>query len=120
MNTTDHIPARRIKQARKASGMSQRQLGIAAGLDPFMASTRINRYELGVHKPDYLTARRLACCLDVPVAFLYCDDDELAEMLLMLHRLPEAVRRDALQKIEDLSDDDEPPPGAADDLPAIR
>lgn len=58
-------------------------LGIEAGLDPFVASTRINRYELGIHKPDLLTVRKLATVLRVPVAFFYADtDDEIAELLL--------------------------------------
>lgn len=35
----------RFKQARKAKKLTQEQLGIAIGLDEFVASTRINRYE---------------------------------------------------------------------------
>lgn len=42
----------RFKQARKAKKLTQEQLGIAIGLDEFVASTRINRYEKGVHLPD--------------------------------------------------------------------
>ncbi|MGB9578576.1 MAG: helix-turn-helix domain-containing protein [Halothiobacillaceae bacterium] len=42
----------RLKQARVAADVSQKNLGIKAGIDPSVASTRINRYELGVHKPD--------------------------------------------------------------------
>jgi len=61
----------RLKQARVAAEVSQKNLGIKAGIDPSVASTRINRYELGVHKPDLLTARNLAKVLGVPVAFFY-------------------------------------------------
>lgn len=39
----------RLKAARKMAGISQKNLGIKAGLDEFVASTRINRYELGVY-----------------------------------------------------------------------
>jgi transcriptional regulator with XRE-family HTH domain len=46
---------RRLKQAREAQQLSQKELGIQAGLDPFVASTRINGYELGVHQPDLST-----------------------------------------------------------------
>ena len=49
----------RLKQARLAMCLSQKQLGVQAGIDEFVASTRINRYELGIHKPDYLTAQSL-------------------------------------------------------------
>lgn len=62
-------------------GLSQKRLGIAAGLDEFVASARINRYELGVHKVDYPFACRLAAVLHVPVAYLYSDDGRLAELI---------------------------------------
>lgn len=88
---------KRLKQARLASGLSQKDLGIAAGLDEFVASTRINRYEVGVHQSDYPMAVRLARVLQVPVAYLYCDSDEVASMLLAFHRAPKAARRAALK-----------------------
>ncbi|WP_366931802.1 hypothetical protein [Paraburkholderia xenovorans] len=34
----------RLKEARLRAGLSQKKLGIVAGLDPSVASTRINRY----------------------------------------------------------------------------
>ena len=71
----------RLKQARVAAGLSQKNLGIEAGIDQFVASTRINRYELGVHKPDLLTAKNLAKALGVPVAFFYADEDEIADLI---------------------------------------
>ena len=73
---------KRLKEARLARGLSQKQLGIEAGLDEFVASTRLNRYEVGVHAPDYPMSVRLAKVLDVPVAYLYCDNDELAKLNL--------------------------------------
>jgi transcriptional regulator with XRE-family HTH domain len=87
---------KRLKEARLALGMSQKQLGIEAGLDEFVASTRINRYEQGVHAPDFQIARRLADVLQVPVAFLYCDADEMAQMILAFHRASKPLRRQAL------------------------
>ena len=75
----------RLKQARLASGLSQKELGVAAGIDPSVASTRVNRYEVGVHKADYTIAVPLAQVLNVPVAYLYCDDDDLASVLIALH-----------------------------------
>jgi transcriptional regulator with XRE-family HTH domain len=76
--------------------MSQKQLGIEAGLDEFVASTRINRYEQGVHAPDFQIAIRLAEVLQVPVAFLYCDADEMAQMILAFHRASKAARKRAM------------------------
>ena len=71
----------RLKQARLAAGLSQKSLGIEAGIDRFVASTRINRYELGVHKPDLLTVRNLAKVLKVPAAFFYAEEDEIADLI---------------------------------------
>lgn len=89
---------RRLKEARLAAGLSQRELGIAAGIDPSVASTRINRYEVGVHRADLQIAVQLAKVLDVPAAFLYTDEDDLAAVLLALHRAP-AARRKRLVKL---------------------
>jgi transcriptional regulator with XRE-family HTH domain len=93
---------RRLKEARLALGMSQKQLGIKAGLDEFVASTRINRYEQGVHAPDFQIAMRLAEVLQVPVAFLYCDRDDLAQMILAFHRASKPLRRQALSVLQQL------------------
>lgn len=87
---------KRLKEARLALGMSQKQLGIEAGLDEFVASTRINRYEQGVHAPDFQIAMRLAEVLQVPVAFLYCDADDMAQAILAFHRASKVVRKQAL------------------------
>lgn len=81
MSEADKQWGSRLKQARVAAGLSQKQLGIQAGIDQFVASTRINRYELGVHKPDYLTAQNLARVLGVSAAFLYAPEDEIAFLL---------------------------------------
>lgn len=95
---------RRFKHARPASGLSQKDVGIAAGLDEFVASTRINRYEVGVHQPDYPMAVRLSRVLNIPVAYLYCDIDEMANLLLAFHRAPKGARRAALQILVDAGD----------------
>ena len=41
------VISRRLKQARVLAGLSQKQLGIKAGIDEFSASPRINQYERG-------------------------------------------------------------------------
>lgn len=78
----------RLKVARLAAGLSQKRLGISAGIDEFVASTRINRYELGVHEADLATAKRLADALKIPLAYLYADTDELAKLILLFSKLP--------------------------------
>ena len=75
------VYSRRLREAREAHGISQKVLGIKAGLDEFVASTRVNRYETGVHQPDLQTFQRLAHVLDLPVAYFYAEDDELALLI---------------------------------------
>jgi len=75
------VYSRRLREAREAYGISQRALGIEAGLDEFVASTRVNRYETGVHQPDLQTLQHLAAILKLPVAYFYAEDDELEQMI---------------------------------------
>jgi transcriptional regulator with XRE-family HTH domain len=82
------IVARRLREARERKGLSQKALGIAAGIDEFSASPRINQYERGKHVPDLLTLQNVAAALTVPVPYFYADDDLLAELLMLLHSLP--------------------------------
>ena len=98
MSEADQRWGARLKQARLNAGLSQKMLGIEAGIDAFVASTRINRYELGIHRPDLLTVRKLAKVLGVPVAFFFADeDDELAELLLIYGKAKVSLRREALK-----------------------
>ncbi|BDU21555.1 helix-turn-helix transcriptional regulator [Dyella sp. GSA-30] len=91
---------RRLKEARERRSLSQKQLGIQAGLDPFVASARINRYELGVHQPDLATVQRLADVLKVPTAYLFAEDERLARMILAFDDLSAAEKDQLLKKIE--------------------
>jgi transcriptional regulator with XRE-family HTH domain len=75
------VYSRRLREAREAYGVSQRALGVEAGLDEFVASTRVNRYETGMHQPDLQTLQRLAAILKLPVAYFYAEDDELAQLI---------------------------------------
>lgn len=65
---------KRFKEARKAKKLTQEQLGLAIGLDEFVASTRINRYERGIHQPDFQILSAIAKRLDVPPAYFFADD----------------------------------------------
>lgn len=82
MATAPNTFGKRLKEARELAGLSQRRLGIEAGLDEFVASTRVNRYERGVHEVDTVTAGQLAKALRVPRAYLYADEDAVARMIL--------------------------------------
>jgi len=77
----------RLKSARIAMGLAQDKLGVQIGLDESSSSARMSRYESGVHEPSYLTAINIANALKVPTAYLYCEDDQLAEIILLTGRL---------------------------------
>jgi transcriptional regulator with XRE-family HTH domain len=98
--TVEPIFARRLAQARERAGLSQRQLGLLAGMEPHVASPRINQYEKGKHEPHLATAKRLAEVLRVPPAFLYTDDELLAKLLLRWLDLTVAEKKDLLKRAE--------------------
>lgn len=70
--------SKRLKEIRLKAGLSQKKLGILAGIDEFVASTRINRYEKGVHQANTEVVQNLANILNVPLAYFYTEDDDLA------------------------------------------
>lgn len=79
--------ARRMKFAREHFGISQKELGIRAGIDEYCASARINQYERGKHTPDFLTTQNLAKVLEVPTAYFFAEEDCLAELIVTFGRL---------------------------------
>jgi len=89
--------AKRIREARLEKGISQKALGIAAGIDEFSASPRINQYERGKHAPDFTMLERLALVLNLPTAYFYAKEDWLAEAIKKLAYLPENKRQDLLK-----------------------
>ncbi|KAF0191298.1 MAG: hypothetical protein FD165_1894 [Gammaproteobacteria bacterium] len=90
----------RLRQARERAGLSQKALGIKAGIDEFSASPRINQYETGKHTPDFQTMERLAGALGIPTPFFYCRDDVLAELALALGEMSKTQRKDLLKELK--------------------
>jgi transcriptional regulator with XRE-family HTH domain len=84
---------KRLKEARIAAKFSQKKLGIAAGIDEFSASARMNHYEVGRHTPDYSMLRRIAAVLELPVAYFYADSDDLAALIKAFNRLKEKQKK---------------------------
>lgn len=74
--------SKRLKEIRTKRGYSQEQLGLEAGLDAMSASARMNRYELGKRTPDFSIVEKIAGVLNVPTAYFYAKEDDLAEMIL--------------------------------------
>lgn len=75
------IICKRLKELRVEAGLSQKKLGILAGIDEFAASARMNQYEKGVHTPDYSTIQRFAKVMKVPTCYFYAEDNNMAEMI---------------------------------------
>ena len=69
-----------------SAGLSQRQLGLVAGLDVSVASPRINQYEQERHMPNVQMLERLGQILDRPLPWFYATDDALAELILRYHQ----------------------------------
>ncbi|MDP1683439.1 MAG: helix-turn-helix transcriptional regulator [Burkholderiales bacterium] len=99
------VLAKRLKEARLRAGISQMALGVAAGIDEFSASPRINQYEKGKHTPDFLTANNLAAALGVPTPYLYSQDDKVAELLLFFDKLPKKKKDVVLAYLKQIAGD---------------
>ncbi|WP_081279704.1 helix-turn-helix domain-containing protein [Stenotrophomonas maltophilia] len=84
---------KRLKEARLAMGISQRELGRRIGLSEEVVSSRVTRYELGTSEPDFDTASRLAKELGVPLAYLLADSDTLADIILSAANMSPADQR---------------------------
>lgn len=84
---------RRLRSARRQADIPQDKLGVQIGLDEHTASARISRYETGVHEPPFEIAQKLAKALRVPSAYFYCEDEDLAELVLAWGRLSKPERK---------------------------
>ena len=89
---TPTVVGRRIRLLREELGWSQEKVGVAIGIDESSARARISRYELGVHEPPLPTVRLIANALTVPLIYLYCEEDQVADLLLRLNRLEPKIR----------------------------
>jgi transcriptional regulator with XRE-family HTH domain len=89
----------RLKEARTKIGVSQKKLGILAGIDEFSSSARINQYEKGKHAPDFAMAKRLAAILKIPTSYLYEADDNIAAMLILYFQLKDDERKKVLEEM---------------------
>lgn len=87
------VVSKRIKEARIRAGLSQEKLGVLAGIDEFSASARMNQYERGRHTPNYQLVKRLAVVLELPTAFFYTEEDQLAELLIAYGGLGTKARK---------------------------
>jgi len=62
--------------------------------DPFIAT----------HDPDPATSQALARALGLPVAYFPATSDTLAEVILLVSKLPLSKQKEALKRLRELSD----------------
>ena len=98
---------RRLMEARTKAGISQRNLGLKAGMHADSASPRVNRYELGVYEPDLETLQRLAIALEVPAAYLLAIDDDVARVIMLLSQQSASKRAALVRMLKDAVADEE-------------
>nr|WP_270067084.1 helix-turn-helix transcriptional regulator [Stenotrophomonas maltophilia] len=86
-------------------GLSQRALGalVDKDQDKNRGAVLINRYERERNQADMTKAAELAKALDVPVAYLFAEDDDLAAAILAFAKLPSAERQRMREELERLA-----------------
>ena len=78
---SSNVVGRRMRSRREELGWSQEKVGVLIGIDESSSRARISRYEIGTHEPPVETARLIANVLGVPLAYLYCDEEDVAALL---------------------------------------
>lgn len=95
---------KRLKEARRAAGLSQERLGLEIGLEPAVASARMNQYERGVHSPNLGTVQEIARVLRLPLAYFFCERDDEARVLRLLHSMTDKQRHEAITLLEAMNE----------------
>ncbi len=96
-NSPKSLFGRRLRDARLRADIAQDRLGVMIGIDEGSASARMSRYEAGIHSPPFAVAEQIAKKLKLPVAYFYCGDDRLAEVMRLYHLAPEKGRKAILE-----------------------
>lgn len=86
-SATKTLFGKRLREARIRAGLAQDVLGVLIGLDEGCSSARISRYETGIHEPPFETANYIADALQLPVTYFYCQQDEVAKILLEMYSM---------------------------------
>lgn len=97
------IFSKRLKEARKKAGLSQEKLGVLSGIDEASASARMNQYERDKHEPDFSMVERLANVLNIPEAYFYAKDDDLAQASIAIHRMSKQQRTHVMEFLKELT-----------------
>ena len=80
--------------------VSQRALGAMLGMTKKNGSVRINRYEQQTSRADMDTAAEIAAALDVPLAYLFAESEELAGWILLFEKADRETRNELLWQLK--------------------
>lgn len=101
---SNRVFTQRLKQARLKAGLSQVALGLRIGITQSSASSRMNHYEKGRHIPDMQTLSKLAEELGVPVAYFFCENDDMAELVTIFSKLTDEEKSEYLELVRKVKD----------------
>jgi transcriptional regulator with XRE-family HTH domain len=88
--------ARRLKQARERTDLTQTALGEKIGIHPSVASARINRYERGTRQPNFVTLGKIAVALNISPSYFCETDDMIADFIYLLCSMDDEKRDNAM------------------------
>lgn len=93
----------RIREARKAKGLTMKVLGQKIGV----AESTVSMYENGKREPDHATLIKIANTLEVSVDYLLCQTDEPQEKKeVQQSEIPGLPDEDLIQLITNLTQHD--------------
>ncbi|MDP3857298.1 MAG: helix-turn-helix transcriptional regulator [Stagnimonas sp.] len=93
---------KRLNEAIERAGISQRTLGIRCGIDPSVASSRVNHYCTGRHVPNFPLLEKMGVVLKVPASYFYTCDNDTARLLASYHLLPARAKKELVRTAEQL------------------
>jgi transcriptional regulator with XRE-family HTH domain len=96
------IVATRLLEMRERAGLSQTQLGVKAGMNELNCGIQICQYETGTHMPNIWLMMRLAAVLQAPLPYFYCEDPQLADLILRFGALGSEQRSRLLGLVPEL------------------
>ena len=62
----------------------------------------MNHYEKGRHTPDLHTIKRIAEELNLPLCFFFCEEDDIANLVVYIHNLPRQEREALVESVTSL------------------
>lgn len=77
---------KRLKEARKAVGISQEKLSELIGIEGVSTRSRLSSYEIGRTEPPFSLVQKIADVLGYPEYYFYTVNDITAKILLEMHQ----------------------------------